>query len=104
MQAFFTRVIAIILALQPWAYGMFALPRAKNSGASSLSSPSRDQTVLDSIKTVNQMPGATRDDALAPTLVHSAPAPKYRQVPERIKTSSAAAYEFLLARYGRWVL
>lgn len=104
MQAFFTRVLAILLALQPWAFGMFAAPRAKSSSASSLSSPSRDQAALDKFSSTTQLPSNTRDAALAPRPVRSAPAPKYQQVLEQTQTKSAAAYKFLLARYGRWVL
>jgi hypothetical protein len=103
MHALFARVFAILLALQPWAFGMFAAPRAKGSSTSSLSSPSRDQTMLDSIKTVAQLPSATRDTAIAPEIVRSLQAPKYGLVGLHTQTSSAALSKCLLARYGRWL-
>jgi hypothetical protein len=103
MHALFTRVLAILLALQPWAFGMFALPRAKTNGTSSLSSPSRDQTALDNIKTASQLPSATKDAAIAPEIVRSLQAPKYGLVALHTQTPSTAPEKCLLARYGRWL-
>jgi hypothetical protein len=103
MHALFARVIAILLALQPWAFGMFAVPRAKGNTTSSLSSPSHDQTVLDNIKTVAQLPSTARDTALAPQPFHSLQAPKYKLEALLLQTTTSAPSKCLLARYGRWL-
>jgi hypothetical protein len=103
MQALFTRVFAILLALQPWAFGMFALPRAKTSSTSSLSGPTRDQTVVDNAKTVSQLPSPSRDTAVAPCIVVGLQAPNFELVALHVQIPTTAPHKCLLARYGRWL-
>ncbi len=102
MQTLLTRVIAILLALQPWAFGMFAAPRSKNNSASSLSSPAQDQTILENNRTVVQVQNAAREMGVVPKITAFQGTPRFYMVSNYLITSTEARHDDVLARFSRW--
>ena len=102
MQILLARVLAVILALQPWAFGVFAMPRPKGSTTQSLSSPKQDQTVLENTRTSQQVQNATREMAVPPALTTYLETKKYYAVSSLFSQTTEAPHPNIQARFSRW--
>ncbi len=103
MTALLTRILAVLLALQPWALGAFAAPRSKNNSTSSLSSPARDQTSLENAKPSSQLPTSAREAAVAATSTYLPKTPNYSVISSSFRTAPEAIKIGILAWYSRWL-
>ena len=100
MQHFLTRVLAVLLALQPWSFGVLAAPRPKNA-ASSLSSPIQDQAVLESLRSLAQVQNTTLELGLAP-ITARLEAAVYVVVSGVQIANTQTPQDDRLARFSRW--
>jgi hypothetical protein len=102
MQILLARVLAIILALQPWAFGIFALPRPKSSATQSLSSPKQDQTALENTRSAVKIQTATREMVVPPTQTTYLETPQYFIISSLQMTTSETPQINIQARFSRW--
>jgi hypothetical protein len=109
MHQVIARILAVLLALQPWATGL-ALTRAKTNGeASSLSNPNtglgnKDQQQTAQARVVAQVLSVFVNDDAAPPSTTTDLEPKF----QILTTSSFRKYaprvsERLFARYEKWI-
>ncbi len=101
MQTLLTRVLAVFLALQPWAFGMLSAPRSK-SAASSLSSPAQDQTVLENARVAIQVQNANSDLGVVPKITASLESPVFYLVSSWRIAAAPMQQNDVLARFSRW--
>lgn len=102
MQILLARVLAVILALQPWAFGMFAMPRPKGSATQSLSSPKHDQPVLENTRSNLQVQNAIKESVVPPTLTTYLETPEYYLISSLQTLTAEAPQPNTQARFSRW--
>jgi hypothetical protein len=102
MQILLARVLAVILALQPWAFGVFAAPRPKGSTTQSLSSPKQDQTVQEITRSNLQVENANKESFVPPKLTTYLETPKYHTVSNLQSPTTEAPKTNIQARFSRW--
>ncbi len=109
MHQIIARILAVLLALQPWATGL-ALPRSKTVGeTSSLSNPNTglsnpDQPQTAQPRVANQVLGAFSSDGAAPPSLTLRLEPKFsNQHTTSLFDSSIQTGGRLYDRYQRWI-
>jgi hypothetical protein len=102
MQKLLAKVIAVLIALQPWAFGVFAAPRPKSSTASSLSSPAQDQMILENTRASVQVQNAVRESGVVPNSTVSVKFARYFIVSSFFFIPTEAPQSNTQARFAKW--
>jgi hypothetical protein len=101
MQKLLAKVIAVLIALQPWAFGVFAAPRPKSSTASSLSSP-KDQIILENTRTSVQVQNAVRESGVVPSSTVLVKFSRYFIISSFFFIPTEAPQPNTQARFSKW--